>query len=71
MMTLQSVEELWMCLMLVATLLAQSDTAVLTPDQMDLLHQLRTRLHASGVTKASARQATADIDAFLATLDEG
>ena len=71
MTTLRAFEEVWICLMLVATLLAQAHTTVLTPDQVDLLHQLRARLQAHGHTVAGALAATTDIDALLAALEEG
>ena len=70
MTTLRTFEEVWMCLMLVSTLMAQAHTTVLTPDQMGLLRSLRARLRTSGPCVAPALQATADIDAFLAELGE-
>ena len=60
-MTLSTFEDVWMCLMLTATLMAQAHTAMLTPDQVALLHQLRARLQSAGP----------DVAAALADLEKG
>jgi hypothetical protein len=71
MTTLRTVEDLWITLMLVAALMTQASTALLTPDQVALLHQLRARLHTSGEGMAGALEATRDLDGLLAALEEG
>jgi hypothetical protein len=60
-MTLSTFEDVWITLMLTATLMAQAHTAMLTPDEMALLHQLRARLQTAGPAVVAA----------LADLEEG
>jgi hypothetical protein len=69
--TLHTFEDIWITLMLVATLMAHASTALLDADQVALLHQLRARLHTSGQGLAGALEATRDLDGLLAALEEG
>jgi hypothetical protein len=70
-MTLRTFEDVWITLLVVAALMTQASTALLTADQLALLHQLRAHLHTSGEGLAGALEATADIDTLLAAIEEG
>jgi hypothetical protein len=69
--TLHTFEDIWITLMLVGMLMTQASTALLTPPQVALLHQLRARLHGEGQGLAGALAATCDVDTLLAALEEG